>query len=208
MVGRGTVHAWGKLPWIFLCDTERGGCGALMLVPPHRISAWEEGRASCRCAKAARTERRTSASGVRSPEYNAWKNMRDRCNRPAVKNFSRYGGRGIAVCERWESFENFLADMGPKPSPDHSIDRVNNDRGYEPGNCAWATRKTQSRNRRTTRLLTHAGETLCVAEWAERLGISARRLYVRLNRGWSTEKALTAPLRGRPSTTRTVATNG
>lgn len=86
--------------------------------------------------------------GSKPPEYLAWENMRRRCNNPADPRFKWYGARGISVCERWNSFMNFLADMGMKPSPEHSIDRIDNDGNYEPGNCRWTTSIVQQNNRR------------------------------------------------------------
>lgn len=85
-------------------------------------------------------------------EYTAWYHMKQRCYNPKCKHFNHYGGRGITVCERWlENFSNFFADMGNKPTPAHSIDRINNELGYSPDNCRWADKKTQASNRRTTK---------------------------------------------------------
>lgn len=126
-----------------------------------------------------------------SREYSVWVAMRTRCRCPTSQSYRDYGGRGIKVCARWDLFENFLADMGPRPSRLHSLDRRNNNGDYEPSNCRWATRKEQLRNTRANRLLTHNGLTLPVAEWAERLGINANTIRVRLWEGFTTEAALT-----------------
>lgn len=122
--------------------------------------------------------------------------MIERCDRPANKRFHRYGGRGITVCERWrESFENFLADMGRRP-PGTTIDRIDNDGNYEPGNCRWATRREQRLNSSQNHFLSFRGETLPLCVWAERLGLPTYVIRARLNRlGWSVEDALTQPTR-------------
>ncbi len=122
--------------------------------------------------------------------------MRGRCTNSRLKYYHRYGGRGIRVCERWQSFANFLADMGAAPSPQHTLDRFpNRDGDYEPGNCRWATRKEQSRNTCTNRLIEHDGETLCVAEWTARLGLSSSTIAKRLSRGESPATALSSKRR-------------
>lgn len=130
----------------------------------------------------------------RTPEYRIWCAMKTRCYNPNVANYEFYGGRGITVCERWiESFANFLMDMGPKPFPDASIDRHPDPDGpYSPENCRWASKKEQSQNSRKARMLTYNGETLCLLDWAKRLGIAHSTLRVRLEQ-WPLEKALTAP---------------
>jgi hypothetical protein len=140
---------------------------------------------------------RTQHGGYRSPEYRAWAHMIERCNNPDVPGYENYGGRGVRVCERWRnSFEDFLSDIGRRPSPRHSIDRFpNNDGNYEPDNCRWATPSEQMRNTRRTRLLTHAGETMCLTDWANRLGISYITILSRLRRGWPVTRALTVPMR-------------
>ena len=131
----------------------------------------------------------------KSPEYEAWSGMIRRCYSLNREDYPRYGGRGITVCERWrESFENFYADMGPKPTPHHSIDRIDNDGTYAPDNCRWATVARQNRNRRDTRLISFNGETLCITDWAARLGIARKTIVMRLDRGWSVEEALTTPV--------------
>ncbi len=120
--------------------------------------------------------------------------MRGRCRDPRNKCFANYGGRGITVCERWSDFAAFLADMGPRPSLEHSIDRIDNSAGYSPENCRWATKSDQMRNTRRNNNLTFRGETLCVSAWAERVGIARRTLLSRIKLGWSVERVLTAPL--------------
>ena len=113
-----------------------------------------------------------------------------------VAHIEHYNGaRGISVCERWHRFENFLADMG-EPKPGQSLERIDNHGNYEPGNCKWATRSEQGRNKRNNRLVTYQGETLCVAEWAERRGLKYLTLYMRLfASGWDVERALNTPVR-------------
>lgn len=135
----------------------------------------------------------TEAVGYTS-EYTAWQSMRRRCG-PAANDHERprYFGRGIRVCDRWlVSFENFLADMGRKPTPRHTLERVNNDGNYEPGNCRWATPREQARNRTSNRLVSAMGLTLTVAEWAERTGLSRALIRYRLEAGWDLHEALTS----------------
>ena len=134
---------------------------------------------------------------IRSFEYRVWSNMRTRCRNPKATSFRDYGGRGISVVPRWDSFETFLADMGEAPSRQHSIDRIDVNGHYEPTNCRWATRAEQSSNTRNTRLLSHGGKTLHLAQWAREVGLSEDALERRLNLlHWSVEKALTTPARG------------
>lgn len=133
---------------------------------------------------------------ARAVERKVWAGMLQRCGNPSAENYSLYGGRGIRVCKRWcESFDAFYEDMGPRPGAGYQIDRIDNDGNYEPGNCRWATAKENSRNRRNNRRLTFRGETLTVAEWAERLKLTATVIYSRLSLGWSARRALTAPVR-------------
>jgi hypothetical protein len=126
-----------------------------------------------------------------SPEYRVWCHVLARCGTATDAAYDNYGGRGITVCDRWLTFTNFYADVGPRPSPQHTLERIENDGNYEPGNVRWATRKEQNRNKRNNRLLTFNGRTQCIAAWAEEIGITWAALRARLRLGWSVERALT-----------------
>jgi hypothetical protein len=125
----------------------------------------------------------------RTSTYAIWQTMKARCENPRHNRFKHYGGRGITVCERWRDFKNFLADMGVRPAK-MTLDRRDSSGHYEPGNCRWATQKTQQRNRTNNRHLTAFGLTLTVAEWAEMTRLSKTKITQRLDRGWSTERSL------------------
>lgn len=129
-------------------------------------------------------------AGHHTSEWIAWRSMVQRCG-PASKDAGRYFARGIAVCQRWLRFENFLADMGHRPSPAHSLDRIDNDKGYEPGNVRWATAKEQARNRRSSVFVSHGGVVVTIAEWAERTGLPRKTIEWRIRRGWPAHEALT-----------------
>lgn len=130
-----------------------------------------------------------------SPEHHVWATMIQRCTNPNHGAYPHYGGRGINICQAWLRFEQFLADMGPRPSMGHSLERKNNDGNYEPGNCKWATRKEQCRNRRSNRVIEYQGESKTLAEWAELYGLQQSTLSARIRYGWPIHRALTAPLR-------------
>lgn len=133
-----------------------------------------------------------------TPEYRCWQTMRLRCYEPANAAFKDYGARGITVCDRWrESPTNFLADMGPRPSPKHELDRRDNDQGYSPENCRWVTRKVNDRNRRSNRMIEFQGETRAMAHWCEKFGIANDTAKHRLDNGWTAEKTFTTPTRGK-----------
>lgn len=144
-------------------------------------------------------KRQTLSHGLSyTPEYRAWQTMRLRCTNPKNAAWASYGGRGITVCDRWlNDPAAFIADMGPKPTPKHELDRINNDGGYSPENCRWVLRKVNDRNRRSNRFLEHAGERLTIAEWAERTGLSKTLLRERLQLGWAVDRALTTPARAK-----------
>lgn len=147
---------------------------------------------SCGCLLAEQRGLNNRTHGMsRSRTYRIWMAMRARCMYPSMTQYERYGGRGIQVCERWHSFENFLADMGEAP-PEYQIDRIDNDGNYDPSNCQWADRKTQARNKSTNRVIEFRGERRCLQDWAETLSMDQASLAERLHR-WGTEKALTTP---------------
>lgn len=128
-----------------------------------------------------------------TPTHVSWEAMLQRCHNPRHRSYRFYGAIGVKVCERWRaSFEHFLEDMGRRPDRAHSLDRFPNAAGdYEPGNCRWATRTEQHRNKKSNRLIEFRGEVRCAAEWAEVAGLSRAALYHRLRRGWETERMLT-----------------
>lgn len=151
------------------------------------------------CAECARKmtiakKRELSAEhGGVSPEYRAWSRMNERCRSPKAKSYGQYGGRGITVCNEWQGeggFQAFIDHIGPRPSENHSLDRIDNEKGYEPGNVRWATKKQQQRNTRKNRLVTVRGETKCAAAWADESPVSAATIRKRLDMGWSGEDAV------------------
>lgn len=182
----------GRRKWLCRCD-----CGGLKPVYPSRLVS---GRVrSCGCLLAA-TGRRPAYQNARHgmtdrPLYQVWRQMIARCHSLRHKQFADYGGRGITVCARWrESFEMFAKDMGPRPSPRHSVDRIDNNRGYELGNARWATQREQSLNTRANVFLEFQGERRTQTEWAEITGIGLMTIRRRLERGWGVEKALLTPV--------------
>lgn len=127
-----------------------------------------------------------------SSEYMTWAEMIQRCKNPKRPAYPDYGARGISVCERWETFANFLSDMGRRPSR-FTLERKNNDDGYHPGNCVWATRKSNNNNKRNNILLTHRGVTATAAEWSRMSSVSYRTFHKRIKRGWSVQAAIETP---------------
>jgi hypothetical protein len=124
-------------------------------------------------------------------EYRVWAAMIQRCTNPKDKNYARYGGRGITVCDEWRDFARFIADMGIRPSLVHSIERKDNDKGYGPDNCRWATRQEQASNRATTIWVTVDGRQVTLTEACKLIGIPYDRVRGRLRLGWTMDDALT-----------------
>lgn len=171
--------------WLVRCD-----CGAEMRQKTGQLNYAFKRGVNQACASCAVTTHGMTGTS----EHKIWIQMRDRCRRPSHHAWKDYGGRGITVCDRWGSFENFLADMGPRPSTKHSLDRINCNLGYSPENCRWTTMKTQNRNKQGNALLTHNGKTQCLSAWAEETGLSIQVIRARIqNHGWTVEQALTTP---------------
>lgn len=151
------------------------------------------GTQSCGCGVGRKPRHGHAAKKKWTPTYLSWMAMKQRCR----GDRANYGGRGIQVCSRWRLFDNFLADMGERPSGT-TIDRIDNCRGYEPGNCRWATSETQGNNRRNNRILTLGIESMTMAQWAKRLGVSSQCLRRRIHYlKWPLDRALTELKNGR-----------
>lgn len=147
---------------------------------------------------AAITRHGMAKRGAISSEWRIWSSMRQRCNNQWSKAYENYGARGITVCDRWGSFDNFIADMGSRPSKAHSIDRVDNDGPYSPDNCRWATRAEQKANQRPRKdaiWIEYQGERKTRDQWARDKGIKYTTLCRRLEKGWPIDRALDTPTR-------------
>jgi hypothetical protein len=171
--------------WICSCD-----CGADTIVPTDHLRSGHT--TSCGCLR-----QETMAAGrpthglAKHPLYRVWGAMKDRCTNPNAGAYPWYGGRGVRVCGRWQKdFAAFLADMGPRPTPGHSIDRIDRNGDYCPENCRWATRTEQARNHGNNRLLTLEGRTKPLVAWAEECGVNPSTVQTRLARGWTVGQAL------------------
>lgn len=175
-----------RIMWQCQCS-----CGRVAIVAGHHLKSGAI--QSCNCLNNELKTARAIHGKTDTSAHRRWAHMMGRCYNPSDAAFSLYGGRGIAVCDRWHEFVNFYADMGDPP-PGRSIDRIDNHGNYEPRNCRWATPKEQVLNSRRIRWLTHAGETLSLAEWTARLGLSATTISNRIDKlGWPLGLALTTP---------------
>lgn len=160
------------------------------------------GQVSCGCLHSELTRERMSSIGglfvKYQKEYDVWRNMIKRCHNPDWVNYEDYGLNGIKVCGRWKGtngFKNFIEDMGKRPAKGYQLDRIDGDYGYCPWNCRWVTRRENQLNRTFTHWITFNGITMCLTDWANKLGMSVSTLNGRLNTyGWSVEEALTIPV--------------
>lgn len=172
---------------LYVC---RCDCGREHKVTPAHLKAKRYPVRSCGCV-GRRTHGHASRK-LQSKTYECWCDMKKRCTNPSSIGYKNYGARGIVICERWMVFENFLADMGEVPVG-FSLDRIDNDGNYEPGNCRWATLEQQRNNRQNTVYLVLNGESLPLTQWAKRFNIPAKTLYRRKILGWTDEDAITIP---------------
>lgn len=176
----------GGLLWKCICS-----CGNETIVPTSNIVSGRTTSCGCYFKEVA-----TKHGLAGTPEYKVWTGMISRCFDQLHISYHNYGGRGITVCKRWlESFPDFYADMGKRPSPEHTLDREDNDRNYEPNNCRWATREEQLNNRRNNVYYEYNGERKTVSQWARNVGMSVQTLFRRLGRGMNINDALTIPVK-------------
>lgn len=182
-------------PGRWLC---RCACGEMITVQTSNLNNGHTRSCGCLNRETRATVHRTHGLS-RTSEYRIWRGVRDRCFNPRNHAFADYGGRGITVCARWNSFAHFLADVGPRPTPHHSLDRKDNGKGYSKKNCRWATKIQQANNSRSNLRLELHGRIMTQAEWARELGIKTATICCRLRYyGWSVERALTTrPGKGR-----------
>lgn len=189
------VEESGRAPreaiWLCVCE-----CGASKRVRAGNLRNGSTVSCGCylkqRIVEAHTTHGRSGSGGA----YKAWKGMRTRCLCPTNSSFVDYGGRGIGICARWNDFAAFLEDMGERPSAKHSIDRIDVNGDYGPGNCRWATSSVQSNNKRNTVMLTAQGRTRPLSEWSADTGVDRVLMWIRVFRlRWSHEKAIFTPVK-------------
>lgn len=140
-------------------------------------------------------DRRFTHGKSKTPEHKIWLGMLSRCRNPNVKCYADYGGRGVVVCEAWADFSAFLADVGERPSPTHSLERIKTDGDYEPGNVRWATPLEQANNKRNTRYVEYRGRRMALNDAVRAAGsiIHREAAWIRIKTGWSVDRALETP---------------
>lgn len=186
-------HVKGSF-WLFRCD-----CGTEKILNANDV--FHGKTKSCGCLNAELAKKHClgmAKHGMwQTKEYRAWHAMKDRCTCKTHKYYDYYGGRGINICNEWlESFENFFRDMGYATTKTHSLDRIDNNKGYYKENCRWATKREQVVNRRNTAMLTYNGVTKPIIDWAEEYNLTANAIKKRIkNFNWDIETALKTPLR-------------
>lgn len=204
VISRTENNRQGKAQWLCSCD-----CGKEIVRAAADLKKNGD-RQSCGCMRGAWIAEKQRTHGMsQHPAYSVWHSMKQRCTEPTHHAWKNYGCRGIKVCERWlNSFENFWADMGPSYARGLELDRKDNDQGYSPENCRWIPRKSNMRNRRSSRVIDSPLGRMTVAELAEKSGIGETTLLYRLDNGWPTELLLTEPNVRNPSTTSGIVVKG
>lgn len=177
------------LMWECLCE-----CGKVIFTASSWLSSGNTKSCGCYCRDQTVLSNSTThpsrTHGMKgTPTYNSWCSMKQRCNYKKNISYPWYGGRGISVCERWQVFENFLADMGERPKG-HQLDRINGDGNYEPENCRWVSPIENSRNRKANAFINIKGEVKTISEWSEISGIKQTTISERLRRGWDNYNAI------------------
>jgi hypothetical protein len=179
VVGLLTVLGYaGNREWFCKCK-----CGIVIKVKSSYLSVNRPHHGHCPLRIQRRGGRKTHGEAHKTPEWAAYARAKNRCNNPTNASYPRYGGRGIEFL--FNSYEEFLNDIGRRPTPQHSLDRIDNSKNYEKGNVQWATAKQQAQNTRQTRLITVNGETRCISSWARKINVSQSAICRRLNHyGW------------------------
>lgn len=178
-----------RAKWACQCD-----CGSNVFVDTYNLLTGKTKSCGCYVRDESRKRnelRRLLGWRRKTPEYAVWQTMKARCHNPDRKDYHRYGGRGVEVCKRWrDSFDAFYADMGPRPSSQHSIERKDNDGNYEPENCVWATPHEQANNRSNNCNLDVNGVVKSLTQWGRDAGLSAQCIRWRLSAGWEPDRAV------------------
>lgn len=183
VVVRREINKRGRSAWLCQCD-----CGRTSHVSSNALTRARV--RSCGCAPRGARSHGLTSSGV----YYIWKEMHRRCSDPKSVAYRKYGGRGIKVCSEWDDIRAFYRDVGPRPSTKHSLDRIDGNGNYEPGNVRWATAAQQLDNRRITVVATAFGRTQKLSEWEAQTGIPRELIYTRIKKkGWSAEEAVSIP---------------
>jgi hypothetical protein len=185
------IHRENSKRTYWLCKCQ---CGKKIIVESYNLKSGNT--KSCGCHNQETRVKRLTIHGMSKTRlYWQWQGMIARCENPHHQGYKDYGGRGITVCESWHSFENWYANMGEPPTPQHMIDRIDNNSNYEPNNCKWSTRKEQMNNKRDNHLIEFNGQTKTLKQWSEMTGIPYSTLRSRINKyHWGIEKSLTTPL--------------
>jgi len=186
--------------WAVVCDcgTFADGRTDRLRTGRHQSCGCLQREVAARVFRATKTRHGHYSHGKETPDYHLWRRMISRCHDPKDANYFKYGARGITVSEQWRSsYDQFIADMGHRPNASMSIDRIDNNKGYEKENCRWATKLTQSRNRRHVKPVTIRGVSRLLPEWAEISGVPLKQIHNRLRNParWSYESAVFTPAR-------------